>query len=284
MDIDETGMRELFTEASRDHTLAASHQVIAQRIVRRRRRTAVAYSAAALGVVACALVGVSQMQARTPATDTPVGLAGTRSAPTPSPDGSYPTSQLLAREHTFRCGQAVEGPLQTVSAFGVRVAVHDANISPTGAQAIITISLDHDGEVSGPAGATSPRLLILRDGLIIGGQDLPVLPPPSSTPGHPVDLGPGVQAGRLLKITKAQPYQEVLTLTSSQLCQPVTGHRGPPPLTWQQLRSAPNPGHYTLRVVMSADYLRPDLNQRVPNWRNDPLLCAETPLPPASSR
>lgn len=258
MERDDNSIRRGLTEAAE---LAGPLEIPEHRLlraVRHRRRTTYAAAAA----VCCALAGA--------ASSIPALTHGsTGHTTTPATRSTSPGSNPFQRqERTFDCGGTIAPPLaQPSPRDAVQIHVSTPQQTPAGPPRVaVTFAATRATSISVPLAPTPARILLLRGGKIVAGQDLPETR--SSAGGATPSLnGDQLGVARARRLTPGEPYIATLTLSASAVCGKST---------WQDLWSA---GDVQLAVVASYDALthHAPLSPDTPN--PDPLIVLTQQLP-----
>ena len=269
MDGDVHDIKDRLEEAAgRATPLNLAPETLIKRVVRRRRVHATGVAAA------CCLVLIGSAAVVHAIPETPASRLGSaapaESAPSPdsTPLGTPGADPGQIRHYT--CGGRIDPPLVTGGEYGsVRLVIDSVRQTANGTPEVaVALTSTQPVSLPAPPGPTNPRVLVLKDGVIVAGQDLPAAPPPTAGPyptAHTLPLHP-------VRVDSTHPYRLTLQPRTTTPC----GAAG-----WTPMWS--NGGDYQLAVVVSTwelhDPPSPPVYQ-AGRTNPDPLLIVSVPLAP----
>lgn len=224
-------------------------ELVHQVRVRRRRRTVTAFTSvgATFAVAGALAVALSA----NPGAHTSPPLA-----PRPTPTATSRSPQFTIQQRTYTCGGTI-APATTSdqSADRVQLSLRSTGPGTAGAPtAQVTVTSQHPTYTRTVWWTDAQRLLVLQNGKIVAGQDLPAAPlsSPTATPhitAHDIASTP---------VDPSHPYRYSLAIPPEQICpghgwQQIWEHPSDYQLVlvasqWQ-FETSPSPRHYTPGVV-----------------------------------
>lgn len=239
----------------RKHLVAATRQVdafhvsameIEPRIARKRRIQVGLTVAVSAAVLTAGTAAVWSTQRTSPTNGGVTGLAAQNT--------SSPTLGPPVGTRSFACGQPIASPkLLRASMQGFRLSISKVIRSHQDIPEVSAmISSSATAVIGLPTQPTPLRLLVIRDGVIVAGQDVPLQ-------AHPL-----AGIARAVTIDRSHPYLQNLQPISPEPC---------PSVHWQDLWVAGS--RYRLAIVASADLKATGQGDHINDWRENPLLIAE---------
>ncbi len=208
--------RELRDAADVVGPLDAHERGLRRRIRARRRGQATLALAAVSAVVTLgSWFTLSVVQMRPEAAVTGIPAPGIGSASGPGDHG-----------RAFPCGAAIGAPTARLPTDApVQIEVSAPQPAPQGAlEVTVTITASRPSGISLPLSATPTRLLVLRQGRIVAGQDID--PPAAAAPDAGPKLDGGQGNGEVVRVTPNHPYRAKVSIPPAAVC---------PGYTWSAL-------------------------------------------------
>ncbi|MGD3111331.1 hypothetical protein [Streptomyces sp. YGL11-2] len=258
MDTGEEQIRRGVTDAAHHiGPLDISLQAVAGKI--RNRRRLLGGTAASFGII---LIGSAAWGAAI--------MFSPAAAPNVRPAGQETTPSGIPFPHqarSYACGNPIQPPVaHETGNDALDFRVTSPRRTPSGAPEItVTLTARKAASIPVPLTPTAPRILLLKDGKIVAGQDSNTAP----SPGVPTPTFSGTQLGvaHALRLAPGEHYSVTVTLPADAVCD---GH------SWSELWS---PGEKTTLAVIASDRALGRTHPLDPHALNpDPLVVQEQPL------
>jgi hypothetical protein len=244
--------------------------ILIRKVVRRRRVQTTAVAAASCLAIVGATVAVRALPGRS---EGPITSAGPVTSVAPGgstvrsslPSAAPATTSAVDPGQTrhYLCGGQIDPPVVSGGQYGrVRLSIEGVRRAADDTPEVtIALASTQPMGIPAPPGPTNPRILLLKDGVIVAGQDAALVPPDLAAGSHPTAH---TRQETPVHVDATHPYRLTLHLPAGQQ---------PCGTTWNQLWN--NGSGYQLAVIVST--LELDPSHPSPNYSTgqkiaDPLL------------